>query len=95
MQHPGCNIFVLNASASTGLRLHPDHAPCDWENHQFASEVWLDRALQEGTMAGKEPVWAVTDPAKADLIFITGLDVLVVTLVAEVLVRGSGSGSGL
>lgn len=25
-------------------------------------------------MAGKEPVWAVTDPAKADLIFITGLD---------------------
>lgn len=65
---PGCVIHVVNASEATGLRLHPAHTPCEWKEHQFATEWWLDRAL---TMATKRnSSWLVNDPEKADLIFI-------------------------
>lgn len=41
-----CAWRELDVSAVIGMRLHPAYRPCDWDSHQYANEVWLDRALQ-------------------------------------------------
>lgn len=61
-----CKVFALDAEAATGLALHKDYTPCDWEHNQFAAESQLDRLIKQG----RHP-WLVNDPRAADVVVIT------------------------
>ena len=41
-----CRIHILDVPARLGRSLHPVCTPCNWEWHQYAMEVWLDRAVR-------------------------------------------------
>jgi hypothetical protein len=62
-----CNVFVLDAKDATGMALHGEYTPCDWEHNQFAAEHQLDRLIKHGGHP-----WLVTDPRAADVVLMTG-----------------------
>ena len=59
-----CNIFELDVTWATQMRLHPAHVPCNWEDHQFASELWMDRGVRDSS-------WTVPEPGLADVIYLS------------------------
>ena len=59
-----CAVYELDIAAATGLQLHPAHRPCGWDQHQFASEEWLDKAVRRSRLL-------VSDASRADVILLT------------------------
>ena len=60
-----CRIHILDAPSLLGRSLHPMCSPCGWQFHQYAMEVWLERAVQR---------WPhLTDKAAdADVVYVSG-----------------------
>ena len=62
-----CRIHILDVPAALGRSLHPMCTPCGWEWHQYAMEVWLDRAVRR---------WPnlVSRVEDAELVVVSGAD---------------------
>ena len=62
-----CRIHILDVPLLLGRSLHPVCTPCDWEWHQYAMELWLDRAVR---------AWPnlVSRAEDADLVVVSGAD---------------------
>ena len=62
-----CRIHILDVPSLLGRSLHPVCTPCGWEWHQYAMEVWLDRAVR---------AWPnlVSRAEDADLVVVSGAD---------------------
>ena len=62
-----CRIHILDVPARLGRSLHPVCTPCNWEWHQYAMEVWLDRAVR---------AWPnlVSRAEDAELVVVSGAD---------------------
>ena len=64
----GCIIHRYDVGAETGMRLHPNLTPCEWEHEQWAIELWLARVLQESWP------WTSASPSLANVTYVDGLD---------------------
>ena len=62
-----CRIHILDVPSLLGRSLHPVCTPCGWEWHQYAMELWLDRAVR---------AWPnlVSRAEDADLVVVSGAD---------------------
>lgn len=58
-----CSIYVHDVHAANGFHLPADDVPAGWEHGQYATELWLQRALRQHP-------WRVTSPEAADVIFV-------------------------
>ncbi len=65
---PRCRIRAVSAAEASGIRLHPDHTPCRWPEHQFATELHLDEALGRSQVRAR---WTTSEASEADLIMLT------------------------
>ena len=46
------------------MRLHPAHEPCDWDQHQFSSEMWVDRGVRDSSQR-------TADLESADVVYLS------------------------
>ena len=58
-----CSIYVHDLHAASGFDLPVAEVPANWEHGQYATELWLQRALR------RHP-WRAESPEKADVIFV-------------------------
>ena len=58
-----CSIYVHDVHQAHAFHLPEEVVPPSWEHTQYATELWLQRALHEHP-------WRVANPEAADLIFV-------------------------
>ncbi|KAL1499406.1 hypothetical protein AB1Y20_011611 [Prymnesium parvum] len=57
-----CAIYVHDVHAAHGVQLPESYTPPQWIHHQYAAELWLQRALEAHA-------WRVSTPSRARVIF--------------------------
>ena len=58
-----CSIYVHDLHLASNFHLKQGVEPIGWEHNQYATELWLQRALRQHP-------WRVATPDAADIIFV-------------------------